>query len=214
MAKCKQRPRAKANALVLNDLDVPLTDEVLAQLAVEDSLAQEFCTLSLNALTGTEAGEALKLRALVKNKVMLILVDSGSSHSFVSAAFLQHCGIQHVPMQPKQVQVANGDTLLTDKQVTNLEWWIQGHTFETNMKVLDLGPFDAILVYDLLKSHSPMGCNWADKTLSFAHQGKDILLQGVKPAELKLQDYLLLNWLNGLLAMILGLLPYCGGIIP
>ena len=69
-------------------MDVTLTDEVLKQLEIEDALAEEFCTLSLNALAGTEHGYAMKLRSLVKNKVFLLLVDSGSSHSFVSSTFL------------------------------------------------------------------------------------------------------------------------------
>jgi hypothetical protein len=75
------------NALVVNDLDVQLTDEVLHRLDVEDALDAEFCKLSLNAISGTDKGEATKLRAMVQNKVMLVLVDSGSSHSFVSSSF-------------------------------------------------------------------------------------------------------------------------------
>lgn len=74
-------------------MDVQLTDEVLAQLEVEDSLATKFGTLSLNAIAGTEVGEAFRLSALVKKKVMLLLVDSGSSHSFVSTTFLSSVGI-------------------------------------------------------------------------------------------------------------------------
>lgn len=81
---CPKRPGAQVNALVVNSLDAELTEEVLTQLAIEDSLAADFCQLSLNAIVGTDGGEALKLRALVQNKVMLILVDSGSTHSFVS----------------------------------------------------------------------------------------------------------------------------------
>lgn len=88
LAKCTKRPRAQVKALALNDLDVQLTEEVVKQLELEDALAAEFCTLSLNAVTGTDTGDSMKLRALVQNKVMLILVDSGSSHSFVSSAFL------------------------------------------------------------------------------------------------------------------------------
>lgn len=73
--------------MVVNDLDVILTDEVIHQLDLEDALTSEFCQFSLNVITGTDHGQALKLRALAQNKVMLILVDSGSSHSFVSASF-------------------------------------------------------------------------------------------------------------------------------
>ena len=63
----------------MNDLDLPLSEEVIAQLELEDSLTNEFGQLSLNALAGTDQGQTLKLRAMVKNKVMLTLVDSGST---------------------------------------------------------------------------------------------------------------------------------------
>jgi hypothetical protein len=48
---------------------------------MEDVLAEEMGQLLLNALYGTEMGDSMRIRALVHNKVMLILVDSGSSHS-------------------------------------------------------------------------------------------------------------------------------------
>jgi hypothetical protein len=179
IAKCTKRPRAHVNALALNNLGVTFTEEVLEQLDPEDTLASEFCSLSLNAITGTDEGEALKLRALVQNKAMLILVDSGSSHSFVSSSFLQKCDISAVPMSAQLVKVANGDTIITDKQVLGLPWWLQGYTFHIDMKVLDFGAFDAILGYDWLKINSPTTCHWGAKTLSFAHQGQQIQLQGV-----------------------------------
>jgi len=62
---CPQRPKALVNALVTNDLDMPLNDEILAQLELEDALTSEFCQLSLNALAGTAHGDAMKLQALV-----------------------------------------------------------------------------------------------------------------------------------------------------
>lgn len=92
--------------MILNNLDIQLTEEVLTQLDIEDALAADFGTLSLNAIAGTDEGEVMRLRALVKNKVMLMLVDSGSSHCLVSSNFLQKVGIQPVPAPPKVVQVA------------------------------------------------------------------------------------------------------------
>ena len=79
--------------MVTNDLDMPLNDEILAQLELEDALTAEFCHLSLNALAGTDHGDAMKIQALVKNQVMLTLVDTRSTHSFVSAAFLERVGV-------------------------------------------------------------------------------------------------------------------------
>jgi hypothetical protein len=93
------------NALVVNDLDLDmaLSDEVLAQLAVEDYLTTTFCQLSLNAISGTDEGQALKVRALVNNQVMLTLFDSGSSHSFVNSKFLKRIGVVPLSTMPKQV---------------------------------------------------------------------------------------------------------------
>lgn len=54
---CTKRTKAQVNALVVNDLDMPLTEEVLAQLAIEDSLSAEFFHLSLNAISGIEEGK-------------------------------------------------------------------------------------------------------------------------------------------------------------
>jgi hypothetical protein len=139
LAKCTKRPRSQANALVLNHLDVDLTDEVLEQLAMEDTLASEFGTLSINAMAGTDEGQAIKIRALLKNKAMLILLDSGSSHSFVSRNLLDKVGITPQPMTPRVVKVANGETLVTDSYVPKLELWTQGYTLQHDMMVLDFG---------------------------------------------------------------------------
>lgn len=64
-AKCTKRPQQHINASVVNDLDTQLTDEVLNQLAIEDALAYDFCSLSLDAISGTEHGDAMRVRALV-----------------------------------------------------------------------------------------------------------------------------------------------------
>lgn len=187
-AKCTKRPGAQVNALAVNDLNVQLTDEVLEQLEVEDALAAEFCTLSLNAMAGTEGGEALKLRCLVKNKVMLILVDSGGSHSFVNSDFLAKVGIQPLPRTAKQVQVANEQLLLSDSHVPNLEWWIQGHTFNASMRVLEMEAYDAILGYDWLKANSPITHDWLNKTMKFKFKGEEIVLAWVQSPPLSVQE--------------------------
>jgi hypothetical protein len=102
---------------VVNDLDVQLTEEVLHRLAEEDSLTDGFCHLSLHALTTTEVADCIKLRAPVQNKVLLILLDGGSSHSFVCSAFLQQAGIPSVIVPSEKVKLPNGEVLLTDQMV-------------------------------------------------------------------------------------------------
>jgi hypothetical protein len=88
LQKCPKRVKPQLNALVLNDLNVELTDDTLNQLEAEDILNVEMGQLSLNAMSGTESRDSMRIQELVHNKVMLILVDSDNSHIFVSLAFL------------------------------------------------------------------------------------------------------------------------------
>ena len=53
-----------------------------------------------------------------------------------------------------------------NKMVSNLSWWCQGHTFTTDMRVLNLGAYDAILGMDWLKKHSPMVTDWEHHSIS------------------------------------------------
>jgi hypothetical protein len=120
---CEKRNKAQVHPLAPNDLDQTLTEDALNQLDVEDTLAEELLYLSINAINGTETAEFIKIRSLVKNKVMLILMDSGSSHSFVSANFVANAGLPTIPTTPIKVKLPNGQILLSYKMVKHLEWW-------------------------------------------------------------------------------------------
>ena len=72
---CSKRTKPHSNALVVNDLDREHNDDVLNQLAIEDALPDQFCQLSLNALTSTDTSSSIKLKTRVKNKIMLTLLD-------------------------------------------------------------------------------------------------------------------------------------------
>ena len=187
-APCAKRPQQQLNALAINDLDQTLSEEVLTQLAVEDSLQEQFEHLSLNALAGTSQGEVLQLRALVQNKVLLMLLDSGSSHSFINQSFVQLLNIPTVSSPSRAIKLPNGQILYTDKVVPALEWWCQGHTITTEMQVLDLGAYDAILGFDWLSVHSPITHHWDNKTMSFEHKGEPITIQGVQARNRSLEE--------------------------
>jgi hypothetical protein len=58
--------------------------------------------------------------------------------------------IPTIPMAPKRVKLANREAIVTDQQVANLQWYCQGHTLSSDMVVLDMHPYDAILGVDCL----------------------------------------------------------------
>jgi hypothetical protein len=135
------------NTLKLNDLDGE-TDEYI----------------SLNAISGSQ-------RALIGNQVLSVLVDSGSSNTFINSAMIVRIPYTSQPASALRVKVAIGQVILSTAEIKGIEWWIQVHTFCTDARVLDIGAYDMILGMDWLEMHSPMQCDWARKTIGFMYKG-------------------------------------------
>jgi hypothetical protein len=149
--QCIPKAQAEVHALQLENNREEISETVLNLLAWQDFQDNEQLQLSLYALSGANGGDTIRLRALVGNQVLIILVDSGSSHNFVNSQLLQRCQLQTTPISAASVKVASGALLECNQVVKNMEWWTQGHTFVTDMHVLDLGAYDAILGVSWLK---------------------------------------------------------------
>lgn len=86
-------------------------DQIFVASEPANPTEQLFCTLSVAAVSGNPAPKAMCLLGTIQGLHVKILIDSGSSHCFLSdsvAAQLQ--GLSMVP-SALLVQVANGDKL-------------------------------------------------------------------------------------------------------
>jgi hypothetical protein len=54
-------------------------------------------------------------------------------------------GLPVSPCVLATVKVANGEKLRSDRIVRSLEWWEDGHTYKSDVRVLELEAYDAIL---------------------------------------------------------------------
>jgi hypothetical protein len=92
--------------------------------------------ISLHTMSGRPQHKAIQLKALAKNQVMVILVDSSSSHVFANSGLVDKLQVLVTSTHLVTVMVANGDTIPCSTEVKNFEWWCQGHTFRVIAKVL------------------------------------------------------------------------------
>jgi hypothetical protein len=140
----------------------------------------EIFSLSHCAFEGNQGKKTIKLSGLVNHQEILILIDFGSSCTFLSeqAATTLQCAVSPAP--PVSVTVANGQKLTSSLQVQQFTWWTQGHTFSHTTRVLPISCFDLVLGMDWLESHSPMWIHWKRKLLRFSYQGARISLKGLK----------------------------------
>jgi hypothetical protein len=74
-----------------------------------------------------------------------MLIDSGSSHCFVSESMAAKLHGEERSTCAVQVKLADGSLVSCNREFVGCEWWCQGATFCTNLKVLPLGGYDVII---------------------------------------------------------------------
>lgn len=141
---------------------------------------EQVFSLSSSTVEGVQGRKTIRLNGLVNNQEILILIDSGSSCTFISSKTVSILNCQVTSVTPVSVTVANGQNVTSDKQVSNFTWWVQGHTFSHSARVLDIPCYDLVLGMDWLESHSPMWIHWRRKLIRFTHSGQRVALKGTK----------------------------------
>lgn len=122
----------------------------------EDTSAQLCLFLSEDAVAGTESPKSMRLMGQMQGKDVLILVDSGSSNTFISTKLANHLKGISLLLVPLSVRVANGTPVQCLYQLAQAQWEVQGIQFISDCKVLPLQHYDMILGFDWLEQFSPM----------------------------------------------------------
>ncbi|KAA0043070.1 reverse transcriptase [Cucumis melo var. makuwa] len=91
----------------------------------------------------------------------LVLFDSGSSHSFISSAFVLHARLEVDPLHHVlSVSTPSGECMLSKEKVKACQIEIAGHVIEVTLLVLDMLDFDVILGMDwLAANHASIDCS-------------------------------------------------------
>ncbi|XP_026441802.1 uncharacterized protein LOC113340978 [Papaver somniferum] len=134
--------------------------------------------ISVHALAGNISQSTIKIKGQVKTQGLTILVDNGSTHSFLDPSAAKRSGCTILPTQTLQVTVADGNKLLSQAKCPEFTWVMQGHTFSHDLHLLDLGGCDMVLGADWMRELSPMLFDFKKLTITFKHNGTDVELIG------------------------------------
>jgi predicted aspartyl protease len=133
--------------------------------------AQVFLAISKAAVLGNSSARTVRFSGYMQGHPVHILIDSGSSTSFLSETVAsQLSGIQSEPVSTR-VQVAGGTHLQSSVLLRNVPWSVGQCVFQSTFRVLPLKAYDAIVGMDWLESFSPMQVHWRDKWLLIPYQG-------------------------------------------
>lgn len=174
--KCATTVQLHVVQEMLDAMGFDCVDEVSEQ----QQNSGELLAISQAAVAGTESSNTFRLLGQLQKQRVLMLIDSGSSHCFVNESIAATLKGTENKIQPLQVKIADGGLMTCDRELIGCEWWCQGTTFRSNLKVLPLGGYDVIIGMDWLQSHNPMGIDWVGKRLAFWDQGKLVTLEGIR----------------------------------
>jgi hypothetical protein len=135
---------------------------------------QMFMLLSQEALALVSSSKTLTFHGLIQGQLIVILIDSSSSNSFLNTSLApQLVGISKVA-NPISVQVVNGQVIQCQSELHQTSWEIQGVKFISDLKILSLPYYDMILEVDWMQTYSPMQIDWLNKWMVINFHGTNI----------------------------------------
>ncbi|KAL0556757.1 hypothetical protein IC582_005273 [Cucumis melo] len=121
-----------------------------------------------NKTEAERAGTVVTGTLPVLGHYALVLFDSGSSHSFISSAFVLHARLEVEPLHHVlSVSTSSRECMLSKERVKACQVEIAGHVIEVTLLVLNMLDFDVILGMDwLVANHASIDCSRKEVTFN------------------------------------------------
>ena len=143
--------------------------------------------ISFHALKGGTAGKIIKVKGQAGRRRLLVLIDSGSTHSFLNKATATDLKCELTATTPLSVTVANGNHMYSHYRCRNFKWLMHGQEFTMDLRVLELGGCDIVLGVDWMRTVSPLTFDFNKLEVEVDMGGKRLTLVGsLEPGEYKL----------------------------
>jgi predicted aspartyl protease len=135
--------------------------------------------ITLYALTGWAAPKTMRITARIRSSDVIALIDSGSTHNFISKRLANALRIPVVPTASFTVQVANGEKLKCQGRFEEVGVDLQGTHFSLTLYSLPLTGLDLVLGIQWLEMLGSVVCNWKQLTMAFQWKNQLRQLRGM-----------------------------------
>ncbi|GKA81036.1 gag-pol polyprotein [Tanacetum coccineum] len=133
--------------------------------------------ITLNALSGLNSYQTMRVRGRVGKQMVHILVDCGSTHNFLDIHTAKKLGCRLDNTTPMQVSVANGQRMMSTSICQDFKWSFQNEVFTSDVMLLPLGGCVMVLGIQWLDTLEDMQCNFKKLIIKFNHKGRQLLCQ-------------------------------------
>lgn len=162
---------------VMNGFEVELMGSVEEELE-EEVLSSELKTLSMNAYLGIDAPKTMKLMGKIHNAEVLVMMDSGASHNFISPQVVKKLRLLVCDDNSLDVLLGNGVIVKGSGVCKRVLFQLNGASFTSDFISLELGSVDVILGVQWLETLGKCEMDWKEQELSFIHNDEKVTIWG------------------------------------
>ncbi|KAL6348238.1 hypothetical protein AAG906_005529 [Vitis piasezkii] len=127
-----------------------------------------------------ECTENNAIKAIIGAHEVVALIDSGSTHNFISDRVAETLRLPVKPTTPFTVRVANGERLSCKGKYEKLTVNLQGNEFHLDFFYVPLNGLDMVLGIQWLETLGSVVCDWKKRTMDFIWEQQPKKLQGIE----------------------------------
>ncbi|GKC38323.1 reverse transcriptase [Tanacetum coccineum] len=140
--------------------------------------------ITLNAFSGLNSYQTMRIRGRVGKQVVHIIIDYGSTHNFLDIHTAKKLGCKLAKTTPMQVSVANGQRIMNTFVCHDMKWSLQNEVLSSDVMLLQLGGCEMVLGIQWLATLGDMQCNFKKLIMKFNHKGRQLVLRGMSKTHL------------------------------
>jgi hypothetical protein len=131
------------------------------------------------AASGVRTRETMQLRISIGGSSCLALLDSGSSHNFITEEAVGRTDLVLLPHRGMRVTVAHGDRVECPGVFRDVPFAIEDETFHADFYALPLAGYDVVLGTRWLATLGPILWDFNTLRMAFWHQDHRVCWQGL-----------------------------------
>ncbi|KZV27240.1 peroxidase 64, partial [Dorcoceras hygrometricum] len=168
-------------ALVENELtneeEIEVTTEMDGEIE-EGVNSYGTVELPLFSISGVTQPQTMKMRGVINNIEVIVMVDSGASHNFVSRKLIQQLGLQVDETISFGVCLGDGTRVRCQGICHGLMVHLGSYTTTIVGHLFELGGVDVILGIEWLRTLGEVLVDWNKMDMRFQSEGNTIELKG------------------------------------
>jgi carbamoylphosphate synthase small subunit len=119
-------------------------------------------TITCNALARINTPQTLKIEGYIKNKKVIVLIDSGNTHNFIHYKLAKALNCFVYPAPEFQVMIADGGTINCSGKCNKINLTMGKYIMNSAMIAIPMGGVDVVLGIQWLQSLGTMTFNFQE----------------------------------------------------